>query len=802
MFDSSTIKTSSLKSPIFWRIAAGVFASIMLIEVILLVYSWTTERSRVLERLDDSLVTMTSLLNRDNPIPQLENLLNNQSKNTQHRVIGYLYISASGNRSSGGEADGIQNSKSDSVADQYDSTTGSYVSFQALANSNAPDDKLWLKTDATWVGEYMQSYVWRIVGMILLISLFVTVAGIVFLNPIVIHPLQRLKNALARSEKLGIRGINLHDRDLKRTDEMGSVFRSLSKLQNDLIRAEEDKTRMSERFEEFANLGADCFWEVDRDFNFTYFSGDVTRILQLNAEQMIGKNFSELVAVLEDRVPHAESMFESLTHNGNWEGKVTPIEAGDPPISVRVVASIQRDASGKRISTRGTVIDISKETKLASELQFQATHDELTGLSNRRHLSSQIDANINRFREEGVDFTLLVLDLDRFKYVNDTAGHPAGDALLKILARKFQNVVRESDIVARMGGDEFAIILRSCSIGAATTVADNIRKAIESFTFNWNQESYTVTVSIGIAQVSTSLITQEALVFAADSCCLKAKQQGKNQIHAYTQGDASISLYKDEAIWVNRITKALDQDQFSLFRQSIICIDRPKSEEHFEILLRMKNDENGFWPPNFFLPVAERNHLMPQIDKWVVSNAIKWLKKQSIDKTLNYCMNINLSAASLADTGFRTFLVDCVHANMEVNKYICFEMTESAAMINYEETLALLKQLKQAGCRIALDDFGTGFSSLSHIRELPLDYIKIDGRFIQELGENEVDQAVVKSVAEIAKVLRIKTVAEFVDSEAKLNLLEDLEIDYAQGFLFSKPYELGDQDEGSTSEAA
>lgn len=794
-------KLASFRSPIFWRITASVFASILLIEIVLLVYSWVTERNRVVARLDDALVTVGSLLDTDNPIPQLDKLLNVNSEDSKYTVIGYVYESSSGARSVGGVV-ADANEQIEAESSRFDGAQAQYTHFRNRALSDGSSDKLWLVVDAAWINAYMQSYVWRILGMILLISLFVTGACLVFLNPLLISPLRRINHALEQGERYGIRKIRRISRDFNRSDEIGNINRSLGRLQQALVNAENEKLRASERFEVFANLGADCFWELDRNFKFTYFSGDTARMFDLAPESIVGRSYKELINNLADRAPNAVNIYESLRRNGNWEGKIKSSDDRKKEISIRVAASLEKNAHGLVIGVRGTINDISAEMKLANELEFQANHDELTGLANRRQLTREIDLCMTQYINEGQLFTLVIMDLDRFKYVNDTGGHPAGDALLKALATKFKSHVRAMDIVARMGGDEFALLLRSCDIESAKRIAEKIRATIEAYRFTWNKEVFSVSISIGLAQASQSLRNKEALIFAADSCCLKAKQQGKNQIQAFSHEDTSFDIFKDEAKWVSRINHAVEHNRFALFHQSIICINDPDKEEHFEILLRMKDDEGGFYPPNIFLPVAERNKLMPIIDKWVVTNAMTWLEDRKLSADTKLCMNINLSAASLADVGFRDFIVKFVAEHKSLAKFICFEITETAAMVNFDQTIALLNDLKSSGCSIALDDFGTGFSSLSHIQDLPLDYIKIDGRFIQEIIDNKVDQAVVQSVSNIAKVLQIKTVAEFVDSEDKLQMLDELQIDYAQGFLFSKPQKLPDSSSDDMSDAA
>jgi len=537
--------------------------------------------------------------------------------------------------------------------------------------------------------------------------------------------------------------------------------------------AETDRSYISQRFEEFANLGADCFWEIDDQYVFTYLTGDTQACLSVSSDDILGKSF---LAFIDE--------YSNEDHSG--EGKLQPPENGKLARTVRIMAIEAECINGESSCYRGTIVDISQETELRATLRHQATHDDLTGLCNRRELANRIQHSMDNYSANDTTFSVVTIDLDRFKQINDICGHVAGDMLLKRITSIMKAQVNSTDTIARTGGDEFVLLLNNSNEDDAKVVAENIRRGIESYQFIWESQTYAVSASIGVAEVASDIATSELIILASDNCCLAAKQKGKNQIRVYNPGDDSVAVNRDEALWLSRINDAIKNDHFRLFRQTIVRVDQTH-EEHFEILLRLKDESDGYWPPNLFLPIAEKNELMPKIDKWVVTKALDWLACESISDDIDFSMNINLSAASLADAEFMNFLRNIVANNTELNQYVCFEMTESAAMRNPEETIALLEYLRNAGCKVALDDFGTGFSSLSQIRTLPLDYIKIDGAFIQQIHLDELDQALVKSVSEIARVLQIKTVAEFVDSEEALQTLRELNIDYAQGFLISKP---------------
>ncbi len=787
---SSVKKTNQdlikFKSPIFWRITAGVFASILIIEVALLIFSWFTERERLLTRLDESLITLTSLLDHDDPLPQLEQLINSGSSLPKYDIIGYLYESPEGSQHKGGADRTLSDIVDEKNPTHYSSEDKSYISYVTRSLDNGRIDKLWLYVDTSSISAYMVSYIWRILAMVLLISAFVTSTCLIFLTPLLINPLQRLNNLLVHGEMYGIRTANADQRDHNRADELGSVFRSFDKLRNELIGSEEDKTFITERFEEFANLGADCFWEVDKKCKITYVAGDVMRLLSVSPSRIKGMTYVSLINELSSRLPDQSNIIQTLKEKGKWQGEIQSSTPEIPACSVRIAATPIYDKNGRFSGIRGTINDISKEENLAKVLRYQASHDELTNLCNRRELNSRMSQSIAEYKNDGTVFTLLTLDLDRFKAVNDSCGHIAGDTLLKALAKIMLDSVRSGDTVARIGGDEFAVLLNGINTDIALSIAERLRNGIEDYRLIWEGTANSVSVSIGLAEVSPDLNRVESITFASDFSCISAKQSGKNQIRVYNGEAESTAINRNELLWVSRINHGIEENKFCLSQQAIARIDQ-RPDIHFEVLIRLQNEEGDIWTPNLFLPVAERNNLMPKIDQWVVTNALKWLNTQTIPDGTNYCMNINLSAASLADQGFKQFLIRTVEQNKQLNQYICFEMTESAAMLNPEETTALLMTLRTHGCRIALDDFGTGHSSLSQIRTLPLDYIKIDGTFIRDIHNSELDQTVVKSVAEIAKVLNIKTVAEFVDSDEALQLLGKLGIDYAQGYHISKP---------------
>ncbi len=521
----------NLKSPIFWRITAGVFASILLIELVLLIFSWFTERDRLVTRLDESLVTVTSLLDYKNPVPQLDKLLQNQTNISTYRVNAYIYESAEGVRRTGGADSDIDQILNEQKPSMYSSRLNTYSIYVSRELGNGRADRIWLCVDTSNISDYMVGYVWRILGMVVLISAFVTGACLVFMNPILIKPLQRLDNLLVQGEKMGMRTAHAEDKDINRQDELGSVFRSFGHLRNELIKSEDQNTFINNRFEDFANLGADCFFEVDRNNTITYIAGDVSRLLSISPENILGTSLSDFLEKMASRLPARSDIARSLNAIGKWEGEILPESVDSTCITVRVASSRFYDAKGNYAGIRGTIIDTSKETELANSLRYQATHDHLTGLCNRREFSDRIKDSISKFKADGTTFSLLTIDLDHFKSVNDTCGHIAGDILLKAIAKSMQGSVRSSDTVARIGGDEFAIILHGANLSAAMKIAEQLRKGINDYELKWEGVPQSVSASMGLVEVNPELADLEALTMASDNNCMAAKQAGKNRVH-------------------------------------------------------------------------------------------------------------------------------------------------------------------------------------------------------------------------------------------------------------------------------
>ena len=431
--------------------------------------------------------------------------------------------------------------------------------------------------------------------------------------------------------------------------------------------------------------------------------------------------------------------------------------------------------------------DVSKSHRMASRLSWQASHDELTQLINRREFERQLELVIEASRNENSEHCLVFLDLDKFKVVNDTCGHAAGDELLRQLAEIFKAEIRGADTLARLGGDEFAIILNRCQIEPAVTVAESIRTAVDDFRYGWAGQSFQVGVSIGLVMINAQSPEVEEVFKSADSACYAAKDAGRNRVHIYSQDDEEISLRRGEMQWLVHIQNAIDHGRFELNFQPIVPVFYNEGDHiHYEILLRMIDEKGASIPPGAFLPSAERYQVMDKIDIWVIQNLFEWLNLYW-DFHSDDIFAINLSGQSLADDNLLYRVKQLLEEFSIPANRICFEITETAAIRNLAKAQLFIEELKQLGCQFALDDFGSGLSSFAYLKSLDVDYLKIDGAFVKDMVDDPIDQAMVESIHNIGSVLKLKTIAEFVEDDAILKALKKVGVHYAQGYGIARP---------------
>lgn len=455
------------------------------------------------------------------------------------------------------------------------------------------------------------------------------------------------------------------------------------------------------------------------------------------------------------------------------EGKVSPI----------------RDRKGGTIGLVLVIQDVSEKQLLSLQLTRAANYDGLTGLLNREAFDHHLLEALRRVHESGTHHVFCYLDVDRFKFVNDSCGHQAGDLLLQWISSLVRERIRDSDVLARLGGDEFGLLLHRCTSSDAMRIAKELQDALKAFRFVWQDQSFVIGVSIGLVPLSPEFRTLPDVFGAADQAVYSAKEQGGRRIQVYHQENEEIAYRHGQVNWVLKIQTALDQDEFALHWQRIEPIGRDHSRRPcFEILLRLRDRAGSLHSPVEFLPAAERYGLMPSIDRWVVARTIRALAEQPsafLDQ-IDWC-SINLSGASLGDEGLTDFIEETLAASDLDPRKICFEITETAAVANFGKAVRMIERLSQRRCRWALDDFGSGMSSFGYLRELPVDFIKIDGNIVSDLINSALSRAMVRSINQIGHVLGVATIAETVTSAAMLEELRDMGVDYAQGFWVERP---------------
>lgn len=446
---------------------------------------------------------------------------------------------------------------------------------------------------------------------------------------------------------------------------------------------------------------------------------------------------------------------------------------------------------------KGSVVafrDISARRVLEDELRWQASHDSLTKLHNRAFLESQLEQEVTRLKRSDQTSLLLFIDVDRFKYINDTAGHSAGDQLLIEVSARLKSRLRQSDHLARMGGDEYAIILRNVTGQDIDVIADEFRRSLTNTPFVYAGKSYRITVSVGVARMDRLTESPAEAMANADISCHLAKNAGRNQTHVFSPDSDERASMDMELGWSSRLEEALRSDGFVLSYQPIVPLAEfdeggdqgERGEPYFEALLRLRDQQGRLLAPDAFLPTAERFGMMQEIDRWVIHNAFRALREMA-RQGRRVRLSINLSAQSLTNTATSSFITDkLVEFDIDARQ-IVFEITESRAVSNLEAARALIGHLRTLGCRFALDDFGVGFSTFSHLKHLDVDYLKIDGSFIQGLLDDKIDQAVVKAITGIAHSVGKRTIAEFVDRPQILPLLRECAVDYLQGYFVGEP---------------
>jgi len=430
--------------------------------------------------------------------------------------------------------------------------------------------------------------------------------------------------------------------------------------------------------------------------------------------------------------------------------------------------------------------DSRRQRREAEEaLRYMAYHDALTDLVNRSEFERRLESALISAREAGKTHSLLYLDLDQFKVINDTCGHAAGDELLRQIALLLSGCLRERDTLARLGGDEFAVLLEVCPLEYAREIGESLRQSIRDFRFSWRGKHFSIGVSVGLVSIDAESGGLADVMSCADTACYSAKDMGRDQLQVYNRQAGEASRLHGQMRWVTRIRDALEEDRFVLYHQPIVSLaDEDDSGTRCEFLLRMLSSDGTLVPPGAFIPAAERYNLIAEIDRWVVRNVCACLSRS--DGPAQLCF-VNLSGQTVGDKDFMSFIHEQFHRYDIDPSRICFELTETAAITNLKNAVRFVRDIKAEGCSFALDDFGAGLSSFAYLKAIPADYLKIDGGFVRSMLEDPMDNAIVHAIHQIGKVAGMRTIAEFVEDDAVRSRLRTVGIDFGQGFAIAPP---------------
>jgi diguanylate cyclase (GGDEF)-like protein/PAS domain S-box-containing protein len=513
--------------------------------------------------------------------------------------------------------------------------------------------------------------------------------------------------------------------------------------------------------------------------------------------QAIGKALDDIVGLVDesDRKLLADPVRQCLASGvrvslgrkalllARGTGEEYSIELGVTPL---------RNASHEVAGAVVVMRDVTEQRGLARQMSYQASHDALTGLVNRREFERRLQEALDAARAGQTSHVMCYLDLDRFKVVNDSCGHLAGDSMLREVAALLKDAVRDSDTVGRIGGDEFGLLLVGCPLEKARQISDDVCRSVGDYRFVWKDKIFNIGVSIGLVEIGRESGTVEEVMGAADSAGYVAKQQG-NHVHVYSLRDEAVARHRGEIHWLQKLQSALKENRFELYSQVIEPANAHTANgtgPAFEVLVRLKDESGQAVSPSEFLRAAERYRLMSLVDRWVVQTTLAALGRGALNIDANHSVAINISGQTLGDMQFLEFVVDTFDRTGVQPSQVCFEVTENSVITNLEHARRFIGVLHGMGCKFALDDFGRGLGSFSNLKHLTMDFLKIDGSFMRNLARDSVNQAMVAAMIKLARTLDFKVVAEQIEDDAALDAVHKMGVDFVQGFAIARPQPL------------
>lgn len=642
----------------------------------------------------------------------------------------------------------------------------------ALENAIAADSTEDMHALARQIGNQLRSF-W----FVSMIGIVVFASGFFLFEYTIRRPLAHISRAL-KAEAEGANEVQVPQTRTQETDNLISAFTHMRQQ----IHARQ------QRLETILDNAAEGIITFDAAGRIESFNKAAERLFGYTENEVVGKDLSLIVPPQlrekrEDYLRHflRTELQRLIGHEGEVTGRHK--DGATFHMALKISAMV---LEGRQLYT-GLVADISERKAMLDHLKDMAEHDGLTGLYNRSYFQQELERVVERAkRAGGICCALLYIDLDNFKYINDTLGHTAGDRLIVEIASLLSKRARKSDLIARIGGDEFSVLLFDTTPILSVQVAESFRARLADYIFKCNGEMVDIGCSIGVTAISPSTTSATAVLSQADIACHLAKRGGRNRVHLYNpEDDESIAAMSLDMGWSRRIKEAIENDRFVLARQPIVNTATREIESH-EILIRMLDDRNELIMPSGFLSAAERFGLSADIDKWVIQHAIDDLSRMhKASSHLRYA--INLSGSTLTTPGICELIEDRIKANGLDPSSLTFEVTETVAISDMAAAEIFLSRLRSMGCHTALDDFGSGMASFAYLKDLPISSVKIDGRFVKNLDASPIDQAMVKAMNEIAHALNKKTIAEFVENEDSFKMLAAFGIDYAQGYFLGRP---------------
>ena len=564
------------------------------------------------------------------------------------------------------------------------------------------------------------------------------------------------------------------------------------KEQNDLLKASVERLqREKELAETILNSIIDPVIVTDVDAKVVKLNEGAHALLDTGQTNTLGKPITHLIRFLRNDRPVPDLVSTALEQN--WLIRIE--QMADEAISdkgyqfpVEGSVAVLRDEENRTTGAVMVFRDVTEQRRRAERLHKHATYDQLTNLINRQEFERRLEKALASTREHGHQYTLCFLDLDQFKTVNDTAGHTAGDELLRQLGAVLGQQIRARDTLARIGGDEFALLLEHCPIACGVKIAEQVRQTVEDFSFLWDGKPYRIGVSIGVVPVDAVTRKITDLLATADRACYAAKAHGRNRIHIYSESDEELLSRHREMRWISRLHDALVDDQLTLFFQPIMSLsDEDNGDCHYELLLRLRDIDGSLLPPGAFIPAAERHGLMTEIDRWVINHYADWLLQHPEHLEILSLVSINLSGLSLGDQDLLGFIVQTVESDRIPAAKLCFEISETAMANNMTNAQSFIRKMHDLGVRFSLDGFGEGMSSFNYLKNIPIDFVKIDGSLVRDVCKDPIRSALVGSIVNIVRLMKKNTIATYVESEEVYAHVKDLGADYVQGYGVSKP---------------